>query len=161
MLSRCSIVARFHVCNYRVLVVALSIYLGAQPVLGAQSVRAMIVRNDGGGNLAERVAQVRLLRRSGQRVEIRGACMSACTMLLGLRNTCVTPEATLGFHGPSSQYYGIALPGEEFEYWSRVMATHYPLPLRRWFLREGRNITVGFHQIRGSELIRIGVPRCA
>ncbi len=147
----------------RILGVTLAVavaFLTAQPSQGAKPRNAIVVQNDGGGNMANRVAQVQQLRRSGKPVEIRGNCMSACTMYLGLRNTCVTPGARLGFHGPSSRYYGIALPREEFEYWSRVMANHYPSQLRSWYMREGRNIIVGYHHISGRELIRMGVPRC-
>jgi hypothetical protein len=121
----------------------------------------VVVNNDPGGNMAQRVSQIDVLRKTGTPVEIRGGCMSACTMYLGLRTTCVAPTATLGFHGPSSPYYGIALPQKEFDHWSMVMANHYPEPLRSWYLREGRNIIVGFHQISGRELIRLGVPQCA
>ena len=122
----------------------------------------LVVRNDPGGSLQDRLRALSGLRQSGTRVEIRGGyCMSACTMYLGLPNTCVSPNAVLGFHGPSSRYYGIALPPDKFEYWSQVMASHYPAPLRQWYLREGRRIIVGFHEIRGRELIRMGVPRCA
>lgn len=87
--------------------------------------------------------------------------MSACTMYLDLSNMCVSRNVTFGFHGPSSKYYGVALPPAEFERWSRVMANHYPQPLRNWYMQTGRNITVGFYKMSGRDLIRMGIPECA
>lgn len=123
--------------------------------------QTMVVRDDPGGSLEDRLRTLAGLRRQGTQVQIRGGyCMSACTMYLGLDNICISPNTVFGFHGPSSPLYGIALPPEKFEYWSHVMAAHYPAQLRGWYLREGRRIIVGFHEIPGHELIRMGVPRC-
>jgi hypothetical protein len=48
----------------------------------------------------------------------------------------------------------------DFDRWSRQMATHYPSPLRQWFMSTARHsddlITIG-----GAELIRMGIPQCA
>ena len=118
------------------------------------------IRDDPGGAIGARVRQVAALRAEGARVRITGGCWSSCTMLLALPGACVTPSARLGFHGPGSGRYGIALSPAAFERWSRVMASHYPEPLRGWYLREGRNITVGFTVMRGAELIRLGIPAC-
>jgi hypothetical protein len=59
------------------------------------------IGNDGGGQIGAYLAKYRALKVSGERVEIDGACASACTMLLGIipRNRlCVTPRASLVFH---------------------------------------------------------------
>lgn len=134
----------------------------AEAATGYRSGNRMIVRNDRGGNVAHRAQEISQLRQRGTRVEIRGEyCMSACTMYLGLRDTCVSPNTVFGFHGPSSPNYGIALMPAEFEHWSQVMASHYPAGLRSWFLREGRNTITGFHKMRGRDLIRMGIARCA
>ncbi len=128
---------------------------------GVAAAGAFVVRDDPGGNVALRVREVEALRAKGTRVEIRGNyCMSSCTLYLGLANLCISPHTKFGFHGPSSQVYGLALPPEEFEHWSRVMAAHYPRKLRGWYLREGRNRIMGFYEISGRELIRMGVRRC-
>lgn len=138
---------------------------GAMSVPGGQTRVArdgtIIVERDNGGLLIERIRFLSALRQSGQRVEIRGQCISACTLYLGLPQTCVSRDTVMGFHGPQSQLYGIALPAADFEYWSRVMADHYPPALRRWFLTEGRNEIMGVHRIRGRELIRLGARECA
>ncbi|MGO4855105.1 hypothetical protein [Phaeovulum sp. W22_SRMD_FR3] len=119
------------------------------------------VSKDPGGSVAERVAEINRLRAQGARVEIAGGCWSSCTMYLGLPNTCVTRAAVLGFHGPSSAMYGIGLPSAEFERSSKQMASYYPEPIRSWFLREGRMITVGFTKFSGRDLIRMGVRECS
>lgn len=128
------------------------------PVLAAEP--PLIVRSDMGGVLETRVAQVSKLRNTGRRIEIRGKCHSSCTLFLGLANTCVSPDARLGFHGPSSAIYGIGLPPEEFERWSRQMASHYPPALARWFMNDARYTTVGMKVLTGRDLIRMGVHRC-
>ncbi len=121
----------------------------------------LVVGNDPGGRLDRRVELIRRLRATGTSVRITGAyCNSACTMYLGLPNACVAPTTVFGFHGPSSQIYGVGLAPAEFERWSRVMADHYPSPIRGWFLREARYVIVGMSQVRGSDLIRLGVRSC-
>ncbi len=119
-----------------------------------------IIRNDPGGSVASRLRQIEKLRSDGTRVEIRGTCASACTLFLGLPNTCVARSSRLSFHGPQSQYYGVALPPQEFEYWSQVMADHYPGPIRLWFLAKARNTTMEVLTITGAEAIRMGARPC-
>jgi hypothetical protein len=135
------------------------IFAGSPSVEAAQIV---VVRNDPGGAFDDRMRLVQSYRQSGKQVEIRsGYCLSACTMYLGLSSTCVVPDAVFGFHGPSSQMYGISLPPAAFEHWSAVMAAHYPEPLKSWFLKNGRYLTVGFYKYSGRQLINIGIRECA
>lgn len=143
--------------------IALSLIIGlwGQMSEAAQPRSAMIVRNDPGGRLSDRVVEIDRIRSSGTPVRIEGGyCNSACTMYLGLPNTCVSRRASFGFHGPMSQFYGVALPPDQFEYWSQVMASYYPAQLRRWYLREARYTTVGLHKVSGRTLIRMGVREC-
>lgn len=139
---------------------------GAVALLGlfggaaAEAKSVAVIRNDPGGNLENRLAMLGQYRASGTRVEIRGRCDSACTMFLGLPNTCVARSSRFGFHGPQSQYYGISLPPDEFEYWSMVMADHYPSSIRSWFLNEARQTTMGVITISGSQAIRMGARAC-
>lgn len=130
---------------------AQSQYLAAQGVL--------IVRNDPGGVVSKRANEINQLRAQGIRVELRGeVCLSSCTMYLGLANTCVFRGTTFGFHGPS--YYGAKLSENDFEYWSQVIASHYPPRLRNWFLTTARYKISDYYRVKGSELIRMGVPEC-
>ena len=61
----------------------------------------MRISDDVGGRIGAYVDQYSDVRNSGERVVIDGACLSACTLVLGIvpRNRiCVTRRAMLGFH---------------------------------------------------------------
>lgn len=125
----------------------------------AAAQQTYVVGSDRGGYLHDRLIELKNLKRSGVRVEIRGrVCYSTCTMFLGLPGTCVDPNTTFGFHGPSRS--GRRLAQEKFDYFSRVMADFYPEPLKAWFMAEGRNRISGIYKIKGSEIIRMGVKAC-
>ncbi|WP_417702448.1 hypothetical protein [Pseudophaeobacter sp.] len=118
-----------------------------------------IVRNDRGGFLRERLIELRELRASGRQVEIRGrVCYSTCTLLLSLPNTCISPRTQFGFHGPSEG--GHPLSPEKFDYYSRIIAQHYPAKLNRWYMQTGRKRINRLFKIKGSEIIRMGVRAC-
>lgn len=85
--------------------------------------------------------------------EIRGYCASACTMRL--LHGCVYPEAILMFHGPD--HFGMPLPERDFNYWSVIIATHYPYELAEWFLATGRYTATHF---TGQEVIDMGAREC-
>ena len=126
----------------------------------AQATSVAVIQNDLGGSMEGRLQTIANFRSSGTRVEIRGQCASACTMYLGLPNACVARSSRLGFHGPQSQYYGISLPPDEFEYWSGVMADHYPGAIRNWFLSVARYTTMDIITLSGAEVIRMGARPC-
>lgn len=127
----------------------------------ATNPETIVVRDDRGGPLIERAKIVDTYRLHGTRVQLRGRfCLSACTLYLGLDNTCISSTTVFGFHGPSSPMYGIALPQRVFDYWSSFMAEHYPEPLKSWFLEAGRHRIVGFHSISGARLIEMGIAEC-
>jgi len=118
-----------------------------------------VVGNDRGGFIRDRLIELRNLRASGRRVEIRGnICYSTCTMLLGLPKTCISPDTTFGFHGPTKS--GKRLAPDRFEYFSRVISQYYPAPLQSWYMSTGRNRLRGMHRIKGSEIIRMGIQEC-
>lgn len=135
----------------------IGIGIGAVPE-NARAQQTIVVKNDRGGLIQSRATTVNRLRASGQRVEIRGTCLSACTMLLGASNVCVSPNATLGFHGPTS--YGRRLVPEDFEHWSRVMASNYSPRLRSWYMNTGRYRLSGYYRLSGREVINMGYRRC-
>ncbi|NEX45220.1 hypothetical protein [Pseudotabrizicola algicola] len=129
-------------------------------LVASAAVPQTIIENDPGGSLVDRLTALASLRQTGHRVEIVGWCASACTLYLGLPGACVRPSARLGFHGPQSQFYGVSLPPDDFEHWSRVMADHYPPQLRAWFMRDARNTTMGVVQITGAQAIQLGARQC-
>ncbi len=118
-----------------------------------------VVGNDRGGYVRDRLIELNNLRSSGRPVEIRGRiCFSTCTMLLGLPNTCVSPNTTFGFHGPSKS--GHPLPADEFDRYSRIIAASYPQQLNTWYMQTGRKRINSVYKIKGSTLIQMGVRSC-
>jgi hypothetical protein len=124
----------------------------------ADAQQTIVVRNDHGGLIQRRANKISEIRASGQRVEIRGTCMSACTMYLGAGNVCISPNARFGFHGPSS--FGRRLVSQDFERWSNVVASHFKPELQQWFMTKARYRINGFYRISGRQLIQMGYTSC-
>ncbi|EET48904.1 hypothetical protein [Thalassobium sp. R2A62] len=130
----------------------------AQTEVSFQS-EPLIVGNDRGGLLLERLRQLTRLSRESRPVQIRGnICFSTCTMYIGLPNTCVLPTTTFGFHGPSS--HGRALSPATFDQASSIIADHYPPALREWYMETGRYRVNNMYRISGQNLINMGVRSC-
>ncbi len=132
---------------------------GLAQLAGAARPHVIVISNDRGGLVRARAAEIDRIAAAHQRVEIRGrVCLSSCTMYLGLADTCISPATSFGFHGPS--FYGAKLSVRDFEYWSRVIASHYPEPLRAWYMRTGRTRISSYFRVSGRELIRMGIRQC-
>lgn len=148
---------------------AVTVALGCLATLGATDVAAqtwqvgygasapIIVRNDLGGDVGARANKIRAMAAAGQSVEIRGACYSACTMYLALPGSCILRTTQFGFHRPS--FFGVPLRPKDFEFWSQVIAAHYPPALKSWYLSEGR-YSASLKMLSGAQLISLGVPEC-
>lgn len=121
---------------------------------------AMTVTRDMGGSVRERIVQVKSLSQSGAQVRILGTCISACTLLLGVPNACVSPNARLGFHGPGTRHNGLPLPRAEYERVSLQMASLYPPQIRSWFMARARKITGDYILISGRDAIAMGARAC-
>ena len=119
-----------------------------------------VVEYDMGGDVNQRIREVARLRAEGTEVRIEGTCVSACTLYLGLPNSCVMANATLGFHGPRTNIPGIPLPRADFERISSTMATYYPGQIRTWFMSTGRMITESYYTISGAQAVAMGAHRC-
>lgn len=121
-----------------------------------------VVSNDRGGSVSARINEINKLRKSGTKIRIEGFCASACTLYLGLKSqVCVTETATLAFHGPSTATPGLLLPYDDFQRITAQMASYYPEPLRRWYMKEGRNNIEGLYSFTGAQLIEMGTRRCS
>ena len=119
----------------------------------------LVTTNDRGGLLRDRLRQLVVLRQQDRTVQIRGRiCLSTCTLLISLPNTCVSPSTTFGFHGPSS--YGRPLDPETFNRASEIIADHYPPALRNWYMETGRFRINTMYRISGKTLINLGVRAC-
>ncbi len=121
---------------------------------------AMTVTRDMGGSVRDRIVQVKSLSQSGAQVRILGTCISACTLLLGVPNACVSPSARLGFHGPGTRQNGLPLPRAEYERVSLQMASLYPPQIRNWFMARARKITGDYIVISGRDAIAMGARAC-
>lgn len=86
-----------------------------------------------GGSIFEFIQHFIKLRESGAFIVIDGACISACTMILGLiddDHVCVTGRAFLAFHSARS--------GSEFHREGTRLVWHiYPPKVREWLRRHG------------------------
>ena len=111
-------------------------------------------RYSGGGNVYEFKAEFDQIARSGEQVRIDGHCQSACTMLLGYRNACVTRGATLLFHAGASH-------GELDSRKTSIMLNHYNGKLRAYLKSNGAMETRSFTSISGSDMIdKFGYREC-
>jgi hypothetical protein len=124
--------------------------------------------NDPGGLLAAYENRFIQARENGERVVIDGACLSACTLAVGLLppgRVCATPKAVLGFAEAYTPMPGTTDAMENkadripsFEATRKVMSI-YPPVLQQWIKQHG-GLTPNMIFLKGKELAAI-VPRCS
>ncbi len=146
--------------RFGVLAVVFAAALVVQDQPAAARAKLQIISYDMGGDLGERIRIVERLRQNGTEVRIEGTCVSACTLYLGLPNSCVTAGAILGFHGPRTRTAGLPLPREDFDRLSAVMAGYYPRQIRQWFWSEARMVTQSYFTISGRQAAKMGARLC-
>ncbi len=127
-------------------VAAMALALFFAPMAQAE---AVIIRNDGGGNITDYRAR-RLQLAKAEIVIIAEKCLSACAIFTTLPNACVMPDARIGFHGtqPKSGVPSIDL-------WLDMrMGEFFRGEVRRKFETEWRHLggRDQFHMVRGTEL---------
>jgi hypothetical protein len=119
----------------------------------------MRISDDVGGRIGSYVDQYSEIRNSGERVVIDGACLSACTLVLGIvpRNRiCVTRKAMLGFHAAW-------MPGPQGKPVPSAVGTQalwdlYPQNVRHWINSRG-GLSSKMMFLRGTELLSM-YPEC-
>ena len=79
------------------------------------------IRNDPGGH----VINYAINAQKAKFVRFDGKCMSACTLYLSVRNTCITPRASFWFHKAT---HPVA---------TQFLINHYPQWVRDWIARKG------------------------
>ena len=139
------------------LVIAAIVAFSAIAETGASA--TMRISDDVGGRIGAYVDQYSAVRASGEKVVIDGACLSACTLVLGIvpRNRiCVTRRAMLGFHaawmpGPRGKPVPSAVG-------TQALWDMYPQHVRRWINARG-GLTSKMMFLRGSELLAM-YPEC-
>ena len=128
--------------------------------LSAINASALVrITDDVGGRIGTYVEAYSAVRSSGERVVIDGACLSACTLVLGIvprERICVTQRAMLGFHaawmpGPG----GRPIPSSVG---TQALWEVYPPHLRRWINSRG-GLSSKMIFLRGRELASM-YPTC-
>jgi len=107
-------------------------------ITSTQAFATMRITNDVGGRIGAYVDQYAEVRSSGEDVVIDGACLSACTLVLGIvpRNRiCVTKRAMLGFHAAW-------MPGKNGKPVPSFAGTQalwslYPRQVKNWIAAQG------------------------
>lgn len=114
---------------------------------------------DRGGRIIDYAERFLQARASGEQVVIDGACLSACTLVVGMLprgQICATPKAVLGFHAawrPTADGGRVSSGAA-----TRAMMDVYPAELRGWIGRHG-GLTPRLILLRGRELAAM-VPAC-
>jgi hypothetical protein len=110
---------------------ALGLALVLALVSAAGPSHALDISNDAGGVLIRYALKTAKLRKSAEIVRIAGRCDSACTLYLSLKEICITPEASFGFHAP------IAEDSEATRIARQYMMRNYPAWVRSWLQARG------------------------
>ena len=139
--------------------------LGAGPIIAPPSnnpPRAPIVISFGsGGKVDEHRQQFAVYQRHKAKVEIRGPCYSACTLVLAYvepDNLCIAPGAFMAFHAIRSAEHGEIMVGATHEFIASM-----PLPIQRWIRDNGgwQNLPLhGYWTMYDRQLWAMGYPKC-
>jgi hypothetical protein len=119
---------------------------------------ALRIAQDQGGRIETYVGKYQGVRSSGERVIIDGACVSACTIVLGTvphDRICVTSRARLGFHAawdPDARGRKITNPQA-----TQTLYAMYPFEVRRWIDQRG-GLTPRMIYLSGRELASMFRP---
>jgi hypothetical protein len=134
--------------------------VAAVAALSASSARAaMVISSDRGGLISDYAARFISARDSGEQVVIDGACLSACTLVVGMvprDKVCATPKAVLGFHSAWRPMAGGKRVNSSVA--SQAMLDVYPADLRKWISQRG-GLSSKMIFLYGHELSEI-VPPC-
>jgi hypothetical protein len=134
--------------------------VAAVATLSASSAHARIViSSDRGGLVSDYATRFLSARYSGEQVVIDGACLSACTLVVGMvpkDKVCATPKAVLGFHSAWRPMAGGKHVNSSVA--SQAMLDVYPAELRKWIAQRG-GLSSKMIFLYGRELAQI-VPPC-
>jgi hypothetical protein len=137
------------------------LFVAAAATLSASCAQATIViSSDYGGLISDYATRLINARNSGERVVIDGACLSACTLVVGMvprDKVCATPKAVLGFHSAWRRMAGGKRVNSSSA--SQAMLDVYPPELRKWIAQRG-GLSSKMIFLYGRELAGI-VPPCA
>ena len=140
---------------------ALLLIAATVAALTASSARATIlITADRGGLLTDYAERFLSARATGEQVVIDGACLSACTLVVGMLprdKVCATLQSGArvprGLAADEEWRQGVNSPPA-----SQMMMEVYPADLRNWIVRRG-GLTTKMIFLQGRELAAI-VPSC-
>jgi hypothetical protein len=118
---------------------------------------ALLIKNDGGGDIIAYVARYLNLQLSGEQVVFDGDCLSACTLALGLLardQRCFTKQARLGFHEAYTDYGSTR---QRNHIGTAIFWLIYPTEIRRWLSKHG-GLTSKVTYLEGKELAAMYQP---
>jgi hypothetical protein len=120
----------------------------------------VVIRYGPGGRMDAHYALYTDYRRAKTKVEVRGPCYSACTLVLAyVEHICIAEGAFMAFHAVRSVQTNARMDDE-----TRRAYTNMPLPIRRWIDDNGGHEKLpldSFWTLRDRELWAMGYPRCA
>jgi hypothetical protein len=119
----------------------------------------MWITQDRGGRIIEYAERFMQARAAGEQVVIDGACLSACTLVVGMLprdHVCATPRAVLGFHAAWRPTADGGRTSSDVA--TRAMMDVYPAGVRSWIGRHG-GLTPRMIFLQGRELAAM-VPTC-
>jgi len=122
-----------------------------------QAKSAVLIKNDGGGDIPQYVAKYLYLQLRGERVVIDEDCLSACTLALGLLakdRRCFTNEARLGFHAAWIEFGATRINNP---LGTGIFWLVYPAEIRRWISKHG-GLTSRIIYLKGKELAAMYPP---
>jgi len=124
----------------------------------------VVMTFENGGNISMHRMRFFNYQRDGDRIELRGPCYSACTLVTGYvprDMICVAPGAFMAFHAaqtgdvpPQRHYYGTA-----------TMYNTWPEPIREWIDAQGGRSKLpgpgeGYWTLYDRDLWAMGYPKC-
>jgi hypothetical protein len=121
----------------------------------------VVMTRGNGGRLDEHRLLFATYRDTGTKVELRGDCFSACTIIttyVAKENLCIAPGAFLAFHAARVGLDGPINGGATI-----AMVEAFPPEIRGWIDRHGgvgKLPRDGFWTMYDHELWAIGYPRC-
>lgn len=117
-----------------------------------------LIENSPGGSV-EAFKQTRdMLKQQKVEVRVKGYCVSACTLFLGLEKICAYPNARFGFHSQFLMHPEV--PGVRIYDSTQLNAlrAEYPMDIQKWIDDNG-GLKPDLIWLKGEELFKL-IPEC-
>jgi len=110
------------------------------------------ITNDHGGRITKFQRFFRIAVKANVRYRIKGTCLSACTIYLGLPYVCVYPDALFGFHGAWPRQHD---PKRQ-RMADKQMGQYLPPNLRRHYMEKWRHKNaLSFEYRTGNQIVEM------